>query len=57
VQEVKGWVVDMLKAHGKSSPMNQRVVEIAFEIESGKRRADPENAKDLIAAYNKIKPV
>lgn len=56
VQEVNGWVVDMLKAHGKSSPMNQRVVAIAFEIESGKRRADPENAKELIAAYNKIKP-
>jgi 2-dehydropantoate 2-reductase len=54
VQEVNGWVVDILKAHGKASPMNQRVVEIAFEIESGKREARPENATDLIAAYRQV---
>jgi len=34
--------------------MNQRIVEIAFEIESGKLKADPGNAKDLISAYKKI---
>jgi 2-dehydropantoate 2-reductase len=54
VQEVNGWVVDMLKSHGKSSPMNQRVVDIAFEIESGEREFCLENAKDLLAAYEKI---
>jgi 2-dehydropantoate 2-reductase len=51
VQEVNGWVVDILKAHGRSSPMNQRVVEVAFEIENGTREAKPENAKELIATY------
>lgn len=51
VQEVNGWVVDVLKAHGRAAPMNQRVVEVAFEIETGKRDANPLNAKDLIATY------
>ena len=51
VQEVNGWVVDTLKAHGKSAAMNQRIVEIAFEIERGEREARPENAEDLIACY------
>ncbi len=54
VQEVNGWVVDVLKAHGKSSPMNERVREIAFEIERGEREYNVENAKDLIAAYKAI---
>ncbi len=54
VQDVNGWVVDMMKAHGKSAPMNQRVVEIAFEIERGEREYNVENAKDLIAAYHNI---
>jgi 2-dehydropantoate 2-reductase len=55
VQEVNGWVVDMLKAHGKSAPMNERVVEIAFEIERGERGFDLENARDLIAAFKLIR--
>ena len=54
IQEVNGWVVDILKAHGKSSPMNQKVVEIAFEIESGTREAKPENAEILIEKYREI---
>ena len=54
VKEVNGYVVDTLKAHGRSAPMNQRIVEIAYEIESGVRDAKPENAKDLIATYAEI---
>lgn len=54
VREVNGWVVDVLKTHGRSAPMNQRIVEIALEIESGKLTADPGNADDLISAYKKI---
>ncbi len=54
VQEVNGWVVDMLRAHGRSAPMNQRVVEIAFEIESGKREAHPGNAALMIETYKTI---
>jgi 2-dehydropantoate 2-reductase len=54
VQEVNGWVVDMLRTHGRSAPMNQRVVEIAFEIEKGTRKADPENAKLMIETYHGI---
>lgn len=51
VQDVNGWVVDILRAHGRSAPINQRVMEIAFEIENGKREARPENSAALIAAY------
>jgi 2-dehydropantoate 2-reductase len=54
VQEVNGWVVDTLRRHGRSAPMNQRVVELAFEIESGKREAHPENAKLMIARYEEF---
>ena len=54
VQEVNGWVVDILKAHGKPSPMNQRVMEVAFEIERGEREYCIDNAKDLIATYRAI---
>ncbi|MBX3567302.1 MAG: ketopantoate reductase family protein [Rhizobiaceae bacterium] len=44
VQEVNGWVVDILKAHGREAPVNARVVEIAFDIEAGRLEARPENA-------------
>lgn len=35
VQEVNGWVVQTLRAYGRSAPVNQRVVEIALQIEAG----------------------
>ncbi len=54
VQDVNGWVVDTLAKHGRKSPMNQRVVEIAFEIENGKRQAHPDNAQLMIETYKKI---
>jgi 2-dehydropantoate 2-reductase len=54
VQEVNGWVVDILKAHGQASPMNQKVMELAYEIEAGKREAKPENAAELIETYRHL---
>ncbi len=54
VQEVNGWVVDILRQHGKEAPINKRVVELGFEIESGMREASPDNAKDLIETYQKL---
>ena len=54
VQEVNGWVVDTLRNHGLSAPVNQRVMEVAFEIENGKLEARPENAKLLIEAYEAV---
>ncbi len=52
VQEVNGWVVDILKAHGVDAPVNQRVVEVAYEIEAGVRVAAQANAADLIRIYH-----
>lgn len=51
IQEVNGWVIDTLKAHGHSAPINQRVVELAYEIEANTRDARPENAALLIETY------
>ena len=53
VQEVNGWVVDILRAHGREAPVNQRVVEIALEIEAGSRDAKPENSQLMIETYQK----
>ncbi len=54
VQEVNGWVVDILRANGRDAPMNRRVVEMGFEIENGKREANPANAAELIGTYKKL---
>ncbi len=54
VQEVNGWVVDMLAKHGRKSSMNQLVVDMGFEIESGVRKPEVGNAKQLIEAYRKF---
>ncbi len=51
VQEVNGWVVDILRSHGRAAPMNQLVVELGFEIESGKREPHPDNSKRLIEMH------
>lgn len=48
VQEINGWVVDILRIHGRSAPINERIVELALEIESGKREAHVDNSKLLI---------
>ncbi|MBA1349790.1 ketopantoate reductase family protein (plasmid) [Rhizobium indicum] len=54
VQEVNGWVVDILRAHGRTSPINQRVMDVAFAIEAGKLEAHPDNSKLLIEAYEAV---
>lgn len=48
VDEVNGYVVECLEAKGKFAPMNRKVVEMAKEIEAGKRIHHPDNAAELI---------
>jgi 2-dehydropantoate 2-reductase len=48
IQEVNGYVVDKLRLVGQDAPMNQRIVEIALDIEAGRLAAVPENSKYLI---------
>jgi 2-dehydropantoate 2-reductase len=50
VREVNGFVVDKLRSVGRNSPVNQRVVEIALDIERGILEARPENSKLLLEA-------
>lgn len=54
VQEVNGWVVDTLDRHGRSAPINKLVVELGFEIESGKRQPHVDNASAMISAYEAL---
>lgn len=51
VDDVNGIVIETLKAHGKEAPVNQRVVELAREIEAGRLQPSPENASDMITAF------
>ncbi|MDL2409674.1 2-dehydropantoate 2-reductase N-terminal domain-containing protein [Rhizobium calliandrae] len=51
VQEVNGWVVDILAAHGQQAPVNKRVMEVAYDIEAGRIEARPENSALLIETY------
>ncbi len=50
VQEVNGWVVDTLRAHGQAAPVNARVVEIALEIEAGRLTPHPDHARLMAEA-------
>ncbi len=50
IQEVNGWVVDILEKHGRLAPVNKRVVEIALDIEAGRLAAKPDNAALMIAS-------
>lgn len=47
VEEVNGWVVNTLRAHGRDAPVNRRVVEIALQIEAGKLAPQPDNVRLL----------
>lgn len=55
VREVNGWVVDILAAHGQKSPMNERVVQVALEIERGTLELKPENAKLLLETLEQVR--
>lgn len=52
IDEVNGWVVDMLEEHGQSAPLNKRIVEIALDIEAGRLDAKSENLALLVDAMN-----
>lgn len=49
IEEVNGWVVNVLRQHGKTAPINARVVDIALRIESGEIAAHPDNVALLTA--------
>jgi 2-dehydropantoate 2-reductase len=54
VEEVNGWVVQTLRAHGRSAPVNQRVVEIALQIEAGKLPPRYENVHLLTDGHPSV---
>ena len=52
IQEVNGYAIDVLGKHGVDAPINQRVVEMAYQIENGELEASPDNAAALIECLN-----
>src|SRR5947209_5845696 len=48
IAEVNGYAIDVLRRFGRRAPINERVVEMAFEIEQGALRPQPANASPLI---------
>lgn len=48
IQEVNGYAVDVLRKSGVEAPVNQRVIEMALDIERGVLQASPNNALTLI---------
>lgn len=47
VAEVNGWVVDILRAHGRDAPVNRRMVEVGLAIEAGQLRPHIDNLARL----------
>ena len=48
IQEVNGYALDVLRNAGIAAPINQRVIEMAYQIENGELEASPDNAAALI---------
>ena len=49
IQEVNGYAIDILGKNGIAAPVNQRVVDMAYDIEKGALQADPMNATALVS--------
>ena len=47
IEEVNGYAIDVLRKFGKAAPINQRVIEMALDVEQGRLRPQPENAAVL----------
>ncbi len=50
VNEVNGHVINVLAKSGRTAPVNQQFVDMAFAIERGELEASPDNAKAFVPA-------
>ena len=48
IEDVNGYVINVLGRHGANAPINKRVVDMAYAIESGALAAGPDNAEALV---------
>ena len=55
IVEVNGYAADILLDHGQAAPINQRIVDIALDIERGVLDAKPENAALLSEALHAVR--
>jgi 2-dehydropantoate 2-reductase len=51
IAEVNGYAVEILRKAGKSAPVNERVIEMALEVERGVRQPCSQNALALVERY------
>lgn len=56
VREINGLVVDGLRRHGRPAPVNQAFVELALDIEAGRRERGLHNLEPLIARVAELRP-
>lgn len=57
VAEVNGIVVDVLTELDRDAPVNKKVIEMAYEIESGKRHLTTDNMEELLNFFNGISKI
>jgi 2-dehydropantoate 2-reductase len=55
VREVNGWVVDVLAQHGRSAPMNAKVVELGLAIERGELPVHASNAAAMTETLRTVR--
>lgn len=51
IAEVNGYAVEILRKRGKSAPVNERVIEMALEVERGLRSPCPQNGFALVERF------
>jgi 2-dehydropantoate 2-reductase len=51
IAEVNGYAVEVLRKSGRSAPVNERVIEMALEVERGLRPPSPQNASALVGHF------
>ncbi|MGE0817660.1 MAG: ketopantoate reductase family protein [Candidatus Nanopelagicales bacterium] len=55
VREINGLVVEGLRRHGRSAPVNQAFVELALDIEAGRRERGLHNLEPLLARVRELR--
>jgi 2-dehydropantoate 2-reductase len=55
VREINGLVVDRLAQHGRAAPVNQTMVELALDIEAGRRERGMHNLEHLLARIAELR--
>lgn len=53
-EEINGFVVEVLREHGRSAPANSLAIEMAREVENGELRLSPSNVDRMVALLDRV---